>query len=152
MNDELFFHDIIGIMKEFDSQSKEKLIKMGLPKIFFTKVMSRWLVEESGVSYFYLDSIQSIIEFDWQEHLIKNGFLSIGSCPNGDIIAIKFGSGSDTTTVFISHEHDGLYGEGTPTWLRVTSSIDSFILSAEEDENYPCDYFEVEARQEKLKK
>ncbi len=135
---------IIGVVDEIDSESREKLLKMGLPPTFLEKSFSSWLANESNVSYFNLDSIKQITTFDYQEHLIKFGFLSIGSCPNGDVIALKFDESNASPIVFISHEHEeGMYGSEAPVWAMVSHSFDAFVRDADVNENYPSDYFEA---------
>ncbi len=133
-------------IEKIDSESIDKLANMGLPKSFIDKAMSSWFSNPSGIACFYLDSIHEIVSFDWQEHLISKGYLAIGSCPNGDIIAIKFKDEINLPIVFISHEHDGLYGEGEPVLVDVSSSLKKFLIESDENDNYPWDYFEAKKR------
>ncbi len=130
---------------EIDSSSRDELIQLGLSKEFVETQMSKWFANDPSESCFSIDSIEEIINFDWQKHLIGNGLLAIGFCPNGDPIAIKIDE-PELPIVFISHEHEGLYGEGIPVWIYVSSSLNSFIEESNADEDYPWDYFEVKRR------
>jgi hypothetical protein len=129
-----------------NSELKQKLIKLGLTGSFIDIVLVNWPEKQTWAGCFCIDSIEDIALFDWQEHLIHNGFLSIGSCPNGDLVAIQIENEKDLPIVFISHEHEGLYGEGPPVWIKVSSSLSEFLIESDKDENYPADYFEMKER------
>lgn len=134
---------ILGEIELIPAESRQALLEMGLPKSFLDKELKYWLVENSEVSCFEFDGLSALISFDYQDHLIKNGFLSIGSCPNGDLIAYNFKSTKEYPVVFISHEHEGLYNNGAIVWTPVSDSIRSFVMDANSYENFPCDYFDA---------
>lgn len=133
----------IGILKKLDEASRERLIGMGVPSAFLDAVMGEWVVEEAELGCFDLFTAEGVISFDWQEHLIKNGLLAVGSCLNGDPVAVRLSGESGYAAGYVSHEEEGLYGEGTPQFIEVRPSLDELLADCWDDD-FPGDFYEAD--------
>jgi len=125
------------------ASERQALVTLGLSEKRL-RDLPAW--RRSAVGCFDIHEADRIASFEWQGHLVRHELLSIGSCPNGDVVAIELASGDDLPVVYVSHEGGGLYGKGAPERVEVSSSLSRFLDAANTDEGLPSDYFEASNR------
>jgi hypothetical protein len=135
-----------GPLSTFSEAERVSLIGLGLEEATVAGLFSHWPGGAVGIGSSHLLAIREIIAFDWQANTLKVGLLTIGSCVNGDPIALDVAAGAPWPVYYISHEHDGLYDGGELTRVRISESFERFLMECAEDEDYPWDYFEAEDR------
>lgn len=135
-----------GPLSTLSEKERTALLGLGLGEGTVSELLAQWPGGPAGVGSSRLLDLQEIIAFDCQENTLKVGLLTIGSCANGDPIALDVAAGAPWPVYYISHEHEGLYDDGEPTRVRVSESFERFLVECVEDEEYPWDYFEAEER------
>ena len=95
-----------------------------------------------GPPIYPINDIQGMHEGDFMGIApSKAGFLVIGTCPNGDPIAVDIGE-EPGTVWYLSHEQ--MHGRDLRSVaVKVANSIPSFIHGLTEDESFPFDYWEA---------
>lgn len=135
-----------GPLSAIDEKERAALLGLGLEEAAVSGLLAQWPGGPAGVGSSRLLDIQEIIAFDCQENTLKVGLLTIGSCANGDPIALNVAAGAPWPVYYISHEHEGLYDGGELVRVRVSESFERFLVECDDDEEYPWDYFEAEER------
>ena len=79
--------------------------------------------------------------FDWQENLLKYNLLAVGTCSNGDVIAVRTDLPKETATYYISSGDMGMYEGNSPLSIQVAADFHSFLKQCDEDDNFPDDYY-----------
>jgi len=137
---------LYGALSIVSERERAALLGLGLDEATVAGLFSHWPGGAVGVGSSHLLAIRAITAFDCQAHTLKVGLLTVGSCANGDPIAVDVAAGAPWPVYYISHEHEGLYDDGEPTRVRVSESFEQFLSESDADENYPWDYFEAEDR------
>jgi hypothetical protein len=135
-----------GTLPPVSDEERASLLGLGLPESAVTGLFSTWMSEPVGIGSSRLMRVDEIGGFDWQANTLKHGLLTVGSCANGDPIALDVAAGAPWPVYYLSHGHGGLYGDGELTRVRVSESFERFLIEFDADENFPWDYFEAEDR------
>jgi hypothetical protein len=137
---------ICGQLSSPSEDERATLLNLRVSDAAVANLLSHWPDGSVGVGSHDLMSIREITEFDWQKNSLKFGLLTVGSCANGDPIAIDVSAGPPWPIYYVSHEHEGLYDGSELPRTKVADSFEKFLVECDADENYPWDYFEAEDR------
>jgi hypothetical protein len=89
---------------------------------------------------------ERIMESDcWFNYPDNSRFVLLGSCPNGDAVAIDTAD-QPGAIFFIDHErvHDDI--PDSERAARVANSLTDYVQSCLDDPDFPCDYHEAKNR------
>ncbi len=137
---------LCGQLSSPSEDERVSLLNLGVSDAAVSNLLSHWPSGLIGVGPNDMMGIREIIEDELQKNCLKFGLLTVGSCINGDRIAIDISAGSPWPIYYVSHEHSGLYDGSELTKIKVEDSFEKFLVDCDADDDYPCDYFEAEDR------
>jgi len=145
--EELTLHELLdrcfGKLRPISPAERASLKEKGLADSVIDQLLFKWLANQSGGGPCELQSLAEVVGFDWQENLIRYGFLSVGSCPNGDMIVVDINQPGAWPTHYASHEHSEVYEGLLPPTVLVATNFQLFLEEVCSEDDYPYDYFEA---------
>jgi hypothetical protein len=145
--EELTLHELLercfGRLRPISPAERASLQSKGLPDSVIDQLLFKWLANQSGAGSCDLQSLAEVVGFDWQENLIRYGFLSVGSCCNGDMVVVDITQPGAWPAHYASHEHEEIYEGLLPRTVLVATSLQLFLEEKSAEDDYPCDYFDA---------
>ncbi|MGJ8654706.1 MAG: hypothetical protein ACSHX8_15710 [Opitutaceae bacterium] len=121
-----------------DSQNIPKELKS------FLKFLN--LEQEFGLGTNVLSPTENIIEYNEEfRYILEAGFVIIGSCTNGDMVAIEYKQ-TEGETGYLSHDElwewdEKEYPNPYEHFLSLGESVGAYALRAIDYLNFPLDYY-----------
>ena len=131
-----------GAQSEMHLAAQKKLRSSALTPSMVANLFPIWPESSWGIGSISLMGVKDMLRYDRNEKPSKLGYFVIGSCGNGDDIALKIKENGPWAVYYLGHEYMLPDGPDEGWAVKVTDSLEEFLKKGW-DEDFSYDHYQA---------